>query len=103
MDIELIGYVATVFGATQLVPELFKALRTHHLRDVSWGMLALMLAGSILWLAYGILKTIMPLSISAGMNLIFGSVLTLLKMHYSKAMRPMMRPAMESEPLKENK
>ena len=98
-NIELIGYIATCFGAIQLLPEILKALRTHHLRDVAWGMITLMIVSSILWIVYGFSKMIIPLTISAGMNLLFEIFLVALKIHYSGAKRPMLRPATQSEPV----
>jgi uncharacterized protein with PQ loop repeat len=99
--LEIIGYLATLFGATQLIPEIIKALRTHHLRDVSWGMLALMLSSSTLWVAYSLGKQITPLAISAGMNFLFETMLIFLKIYYSKTKRPLLnRPAIQTSPVK---
>jgi len=98
-NIELIGYIATCFGAIQLLPEILKALRTHHLRDVAWGMLALMIISSILWIVYGFSKMIIPLAISAGLNMLFELFLVGLKIHYSSAKNPLLQPATEREPV----
>ncbi len=84
MDIEILGYIATLFSATQLVPEVMKALKTHHLRDISWAMLAIMLISSVLWTGYGVLKGSMPLLLSAGINGIMQAVLIFLKWNYGR-------------------
>jgi len=87
-DIEIIGYLATSIGAIQLLPELLKALKTHHLRDVAWGMLVFGLTGSLLWGTYGIMKNIIPLVISAVINCTLEIILINLKIHYSHTKRP---------------
>lgn len=96
-NIELIGYIATCFSALSLLPEIIKALRTHHLRDLAWGMMGLMVTSSALWLYYGAAKLIIPLTISASMNLFFGLTLVSLKIHYARAKRPLMRAAVQTE------
>ena len=98
-NIELIGYAATLFGAIQMVPEIIKALKTHHLKDVAWGMLWLMNASSVLWIIYGLSREVLPLTISAGMNLLFQVILVSLKIHYDKAKRPLMKPVGETQPV----
>ncbi len=99
-NLEIIGYLATLFGATQLIPEILKALKTHHLRDVSWAMLLLMIISSVLWIIYGVAKQTTPLAISSSLNLIFEIVLTVLKFHYHKNSRPLLYPAAVKQPAK---
>lgn len=96
-NLELLGYIATCFSAISLLPEVLKALKTHHLRDLAWGMLALMIVSSSLWMIYGYAKGVTPLVISAGMNLLFELFLVGLKLHYSKSKKPLLRPAVETE------
>jgi MtN3 and saliva related transmembrane protein len=97
-NLELIGYCATTLGSIQLIPEIAKALKTHHLRDLSWGMLSLMLSSSILWIIYGTASHTTPLAISSSMNFIFGLTLAVLKVRYHKAKGPMLKPAVEKQP-----
>jgi MtN3 and saliva related transmembrane protein len=91
MEIETIGYLATICSITSLIPEIFKALKTHRLRDLSWGMICLMTLGSALWTMYGIAKESLPLQISAGVNLVFETILIYLKIHYSRHGHPILR------------
>lgn len=96
-NIELIGYCATAFGSVQLIPEISKALKTHHLKDLSWGMLSLMISSSVLWVIYAVLSHTTPLTISSSLNLIFGLTLATLKLHYHKFDRPVLRPAEKTQ------
>lgn len=78
-----VGYLAGILGAISLVPEVKKALHTHHLADVSWGMLFLFAASAGLWELYGIHIHDYPIIISDGLNFIMAMFLIILKFQYS--------------------
>lgn len=52
--ITLIGTAAAICTTIAFVPQIV-LIRRHGGRDVSYGMLALYLAGVLLWLSYGLL------------------------------------------------
>lgn len=57
MDIQIItGVAASMCMALSLVPQLVKVIRTQKAEDVSYLMLAVILAGSVLWIMYGIMR-----------------------------------------------
>ena len=84
----LTGYIATGLSAICLVPEVRRALETHHLKDVSWGMLILMFLSSMLWLLYGAMLHDIPLAFSPTINLIMEITLMILKKHYDHHRHP---------------
>lgn len=86
------GYIATATGAITLIPEVMKALKTHHLKDVSMVMLILMLASSGLWLYYGILLHDLALSFSPIFNISLEIILIMLKKHYDRHGHPVTHP-----------
>lgn len=101
-----IGTAAAVCGAVSLIPEVTKAYRTHHLQDVSWGMLLLLLSSSILWGSYGVAIHDLPLVLSAGTNFLMETALIVMKKHYGKTGQPLKHhfqkkrrlvPALETE------
>jgi MtN3 and saliva related transmembrane protein len=53
-NIELIGFIAGVFVAASLFPQVIKSWKTKSTRDISisWSIINLM--GQILWLVYGV-------------------------------------------------
>jgi MtN3 and saliva related transmembrane protein len=53
---ELIGTIAASCTTFALLPQIFKAMRTHEMHDVSLGTLLLVLIGVTLWAFYGILR-----------------------------------------------
>jgi len=83
----------------QLIPEVMKAFRTHHLKDISWAMLTLMLISSTLWVLYGIGIATIPLIISAGMNFLFETMLAVLKVRYDKRRKRALRTAVQKAPV----
>jgi MtN3 and saliva related transmembrane protein len=80
----IIGFTASVLSATTLIPEVIKAVRTRHLRDVAWGMLFLQFTSSWLWLIYGIRFYIGPLILSSSINVALSSALISLKLTFCK-------------------
>lgn len=87
--LSIIGYTAAVCGAIQLFPEILKASKTHHLQDISWMMLMLMLFSSSLWGFYGVSIHDLPLMISSSMNFTMEFVLILMKRHYELTGKPL--------------
>ena len=51
--VELIGLVAGAMTTTAFVPQAVKSWRTRSARDVSLGLLVLLVAGNTLWFTYG--------------------------------------------------
>lgn len=84
MDWSIIGYVATAIDSIKLIPEVKKALRTHHLRDLAWGMLLLMLCSSSLWTMYGFYLESPPLIISGMLNICMELMLITLKVFFAR-------------------
>ncbi len=93
--IDLIGYIATTCGAISLYPEVYKALKTHHLKDVSASMLFIMLTCSIMWLSYAIAINNTILMISPCLNIFSKSALIVLKFHYEKTKKPLLKPKLQ--------
>lgn len=87
---EILGFMAATAGAISLLPEVMKALRTHHLRDLAWGMLLLSLFASTAWLMYGIHLHNLPMIFSPSVNVVMEVTLIFLKLHYSKHRKPIM-------------
>lgn len=89
MKAEIIGYLGALLGSISLIPEIKKALHTHHLKDVSSLMLYFLAAGSVFWIAYGIHINSYPNIISDSINLFASSALIWLKMHYEEHGHPL--------------
>lgn len=53
MGYKLIGIFAALLTSTGFVPQIFKALRTKHVKDLSVVMLGFTATGTALWATYG--------------------------------------------------
>ena len=86
-----VGYLAGLFGAVSLLPEVSKALKTHHLKDVAWGMLGLTAFSSFLWFLYGYHLESYPVMLSDGLHFSMACLLIGLKIHYHKGGKTLVR------------
>ena len=98
---ETIGLVAAISGTTAFIPEIIKALKSKHLKDVAWGMLYLYLSASSLWGIYGILLNDFPLVLSATVSVCMELILIGLKYTYEKKTSPIIKvqPLRQTSPI----
>ena len=78
------GFSASILSAATFVPQVYKAIKTKHLRDVSWGLLLLVDLSSALWLIYSIKFGIQPLLLSSSITMLSSSLLVVLKLVYKR-------------------
>ncbi|MCA9373605.1 MAG: hypothetical protein R3B71_03425 [Candidatus Gracilibacteria bacterium] len=88
MDFTIFGYIGVLLTGTHLIPEVYKAIHTQHLRDVAWSMLILFLGGSLSWAIYGYHLQDIPIIASASLNTSATSILIILKILYKKNDQP---------------
>lgn len=67
--IESVGLVAGTLTTFSFVPQALKVWRTRSTRDISLVMFALLLTGTGLWLAYGLLTGSLALILANGITL----------------------------------
>tara|TARA_A100000171_G_scaffold53080_1_gene76414 strand:+ start:1905 stop:2153 length:249 start_codon:yes stop_codon:yes gene_type:complete len=60
----VLGLVAGVLTMGGIVPQISKAHRTKQTKDVSRGMLAIIISGVLLWTVYGFLKSDIPVTLT---------------------------------------
>ncbi len=75
----VIGGLITSFGG---VPQIYKIVKTHKTKDLSWYMLASWLTGLSLTLSYGIMSREYPVIINACVSLSLSSTISFLKFYY---------------------
>lgn len=76
--IMIIGLLAGIFATSASVPQVLKAIKTKHTKDISLWMYIMLTTGVTLWLIYGILINDFPLIIANIATVILvGSVLGL--------------------------
>ena len=80
MDYKLIGLFAAILTSTGFVPQILKALRTRHVKDLSIVTLGFTASGTGLWATYGFFLQD-PIIISANI-FTCSTVLLLIAMKY---------------------
>jgi MtN3 and saliva related transmembrane protein len=80
--IAALGYVAGAVTTISFVPQVYKAWRTKHCSDLSWGMVLIFATGIFLWLIYGLAIRSTPVIAANAATLSLVLVLAGLKMRY---------------------
>jgi len=81
-QITLLGYIAGFFSTLSFLPQVMKSVRCRSTRDLSWVMLLMMIAGSVLWLSYGLLVGQIPIVITNGLLFLLISALIAVKVRF---------------------
>lgn len=76
MIFTIIGFTAAVCTTFSFLPQIIKSYQSKSTRDISWGMIFLLLAGAVLWLVYGVSRN--DLVVMAANGALFLLVLLLL-------------------------
>ena len=79
---ETCGYLAGIFFALSLVPQLYKSCKSKNLDDISYGWQTIYIIAIILGLIYSIHKDLTPVYLSSSAELIFMIILVLMKYYY---------------------
>ena len=80
----IIGIIASIFIATSLIPQLVKLVKEKNAEHLSVVTLIVMVAGSVLWICYGVLKTDNIIIISNSVSLLISSVTLILAIKFKK-------------------
>lgn len=75
----VLGIVAGTLTTTSYLPQVLKAYRTKHTKDISVQMFLLLLFGISLWLVYGAMKRDLPIVIANSFSLLFIIAMLVLK------------------------
>jgi MtN3 and saliva related transmembrane protein len=82
IDAALVGYVAAVMTTAAFVPQVARAWRTRSTGDISLGMYALLVAGTGVWLVYGVLTEAPPVIASNVINICLQTSILYLKLRH---------------------
>ncbi len=81
--INAIGLAGGVFTTVAFLPQLFKILKTKHVRDVSLIMYIILTSGIVMWLIYGLLIKSAPVIFANMVSVVLCSVILVMKIIYS--------------------
>ncbi|MBI2624970.1 MAG: SemiSWEET transporter [Candidatus Nealsonbacteria bacterium] len=62
--ITLLGFLAAILTTSSFVPQVIKTVKTKTTKDISLPMYAIITAGSLLWLIYGLMIKNLPIMIA---------------------------------------
>jgi uncharacterized protein with PQ loop repeat len=79
---EICGYLAGIFFASSLIPQLYKSCKTKNLDDISYGWQGIFIIAIILGLIYSIHNDLKPVYLSSLLELIFMIILVIMKYYY---------------------
>lgn len=77
--ITILGIVAGTLTTTSFLPQVVKAYKSKHTKDVSLFMFILLFIGLCLWLIYGFMRADLPIILANIVSLVFVSAMLLLK------------------------
>jgi MtN3 and saliva related transmembrane protein len=78
----VLGLAAAFFSTFAFLPQLVKTWTTRSTRDISLAMFAVLVTGIVLWLAYGIIKSDLPLIAANATTLAFAGTILYFKLRY---------------------
>ncbi len=78
----LFGWMASLLCTLILVPQIFKALKTHHTDDISMLMLLLSVSGNAFWAAHASITQNIPLFVGASFISLMSIMLIIFKYKY---------------------
>jgi len=74
--ITAIGFAAAALTTIAFLPQAVKSWRSRSTRDVSLGMILILVIGIVFWLAYGLLRADLPIIAANAVTLLLaGSIL----------------------------
>lgn len=81
---EWLGLLAGTLTTIAFVPQAARVWRTRSAADISLATFLLFLAGTVLWLAYGLATGAVSVSIANGVTLVFASAILVGKLRFDR-------------------
>ena len=79
---QYIGIIAGILTGVSLLPQLLKIIKEKKANSISFGMLAVLLAGLCVWILYGVLKKDYPIIVTNSFSLLTNIVILILTTKY---------------------
>ncbi len=80
----IIGIIAGILTSISMVPQLIKIIKEKEVKNISWGMITVLLIGVTLWVFYGILKLEWPIILSNAFSVLVNLTLLIYYFVYRK-------------------
>jgi len=79
---QYIGIAAGILTGVSLLPQLIKIIKEKRANSISFGMLAVLLAGLCVWIVYGVLKKDYPIIVTNSFSLLTNIIMVVLTAKY---------------------
>ena len=80
--VSYIGFTAGTLTVISFLPQVVQAWKTKKVQDVSFAMMALLMAGAATWIAYGVLTDDMPVILTNVLALTFQAAIMVAKVKF---------------------
>ena len=81
---EYLGFVAGAFVTCSLIPQVIRVFQLKSAREISMLFTTLLLAGLIIWLAYGIFFRLTPVILWNAIGIVIAAILLYAKLKYGE-------------------
>lgn len=82
--LDLLGLVATCFTTSSFVPQVWRIWKTKDVSAISLPTYVIITIGLALWLAYGLLKSDLPLIVANSVMVVLTAAISVMKLRYSR-------------------
>jgi MtN3 and saliva related transmembrane protein len=83
--VQLIGFAAGTLTVVSFLPQVIQAWKTKKVKDVSFAMMALLMASAVTWIAYGVLTKDMPVILTNTVALTFQAAIMTAKIKFQNS------------------
>jgi MtN3 and saliva related transmembrane protein len=84
MNITYLGFLAGTVTSISVIPQIVKAYKSRHVRDISIWQPVLLNVGMCLWLTYGIVIGDIPLILANIFSIICNTMLIIMKLFFKE-------------------
>jgi MtN3 and saliva related transmembrane protein len=84
MNQQVIGIIAGIFTSVSLLPQLFKIIKEKKAKDLSYGMLIVLLIGLGCWIWYGLLREDLPIIITNSFSFLVNFMMIIFTIKYKE-------------------
>lgn len=83
--LDLLGLIATCFTTSSFVPQVWRIWKTRDVSAISLPSYVIITIGLALWLAYGLLKSDLPLVVANSVMVVLTEAITVMKIRFGAA------------------
>jgi MtN3 and saliva related transmembrane protein len=80
--VTLLGLIAGTLTTVSVLPQVVKAWKTRHTKDVSLIMFLILFTGVALWFVYGLLIGDVPVVVANGITMVFVMTMIVFKIRF---------------------